>query len=60
VTAQAIGLQLRMYSASTPSELNSVLTAVAEQRPDALLAGFDLSGHPTQLHLKNSPPKQFG
>jgi putative tryptophan/tyrosine transport system substrate-binding protein len=40
-TAQAIGLQLRMYKASTPSELNSALTAVAQQRPDALLVGSD-------------------
>jgi putative tryptophan/tyrosine transport system substrate-binding protein len=40
-TAQAIGLQLRMYNASTPNELNSALTAVAEQRPDALLVGSD-------------------
>jgi putative tryptophan/tyrosine transport system substrate-binding protein len=40
-TAQAIGLQLRMYNASTPNELNSALTAVAQQRPDALLVGSD-------------------
>jgi putative tryptophan/tyrosine transport system substrate-binding protein len=40
-TAQAIGLQLRMYNASTPNELNSALAAVAEQRPDALLVGSD-------------------
>jgi putative ABC transport system substrate-binding protein len=40
-TAQAIGLQLRMFNASTPNELNSALTAVADQRPDALLVGSD-------------------
>jgi ABC-type uncharacterized transport system substrate-binding protein len=40
-TAQAIGLQLRMFNASTPSEINSALRAIAEQRLDALLVGSD-------------------
>jgi putative tryptophan/tyrosine transport system substrate-binding protein len=40
-TAQAIGLQLKMFNASTPSELNAAFAAIAEQRPDALLVGSD-------------------
>jgi putative ABC transport system substrate-binding protein len=40
-TAQAIGMKLQMFNASTPSEINSALTAIAEKRPDALLVGSD-------------------
>ena len=40
-TAQAIGLQLKMFNASTRSELNAAIAAIAEQRPDALLVGSD-------------------
>jgi putative tryptophan/tyrosine transport system substrate-binding protein len=40
-TAQAMGLQLKMFNASTPSELNAAFAAIAEQRPDALLVGSD-------------------
>ena len=40
-TAQAIGLQLKMFNASTRSELNAAFAAIAEQRPDALLVGSD-------------------
>jgi putative ABC transport system substrate-binding protein len=39
--AQAIGLQLKMFNASTPNELNAAFVAIAEQRPDALLVGSD-------------------
>jgi putative ABC transport system substrate-binding protein len=39
--AQANGLQLRMLNASTPNELNAAFTAMAGQRPDALLVGSD-------------------
>jgi putative tryptophan/tyrosine transport system substrate-binding protein len=40
-TAQAIGLQLKMFNASAPSELDAAFAAIAEQRPDALLIGSD-------------------
>jgi putative ABC transport system substrate-binding protein len=40
-TAQAIGLQLKMFNASTPSELNAAFAAIAAQRLDALLVGSD-------------------
>jgi putative ABC transport system substrate-binding protein len=39
--AQAIGLQLKMFTASTPAEIDSAFTAIAAQRPDALLVGSD-------------------
>jgi putative tryptophan/tyrosine transport system substrate-binding protein len=39
--AQAMGLQLRMFNASTPSEINAALAAMAEQRLGALLVGTD-------------------
>jgi putative ABC transport system substrate-binding protein len=40
-TAQAIGLQLKMFNASAPSELDAAFAAIAEQCPDALLIGSD-------------------
>jgi putative tryptophan/tyrosine transport system substrate-binding protein len=40
-TAQAIGLQLKMFNASIPSELNGAFAAIAAQRLDALLVGSD-------------------
>jgi putative tryptophan/tyrosine transport system substrate-binding protein len=40
-TAQAIGLQLKMFNASAPGELDAAFAAIAEQRPDALLVGSD-------------------
>jgi len=40
-TAQAIGVQLKIFNASTPDELNSAFVAISEQRPDALLVGSD-------------------
>ena len=39
--AQSLGSQLRMFNASTPSEINDAFAAMAEQRPDALLVGTD-------------------
>ena len=39
--AQAMGLQLKMFNATTLNELNTVFAAIAEQRPDALLVGTD-------------------
>jgi putative ABC transport system substrate-binding protein len=39
--AQSLGLQLRMFNASTPSEVNAAFAAMAEQRPGALLVGTD-------------------
>ena len=39
--AQAIGLQVKMFNASTPNELNAAFVAIAGQRPDALLVGSD-------------------
>jgi hypothetical protein len=32
-----MGLQLKMFNASTLNELNTAFAAIAEQRPDALL-----------------------
>jgi ABC-type uncharacterized transport system substrate-binding protein len=40
-SAQANGLQLKMLTASTPSELNSAFTSLSEQHPDGLLIGSD-------------------
>jgi putative ABC transport system substrate-binding protein len=39
--AQAMGLQVKMFNASTPSELNAAFIAIDGQRPDALLVGSD-------------------
>jgi putative ABC transport system substrate-binding protein len=39
--AQSLGLQLRMFNASTPSEINAAFAAIAEQRLGALLVGTD-------------------
>jgi putative ABC transport system substrate-binding protein len=41
VAAQAMGLQLKMFNASTLNELNTAFAAIADQRPDALLVGTD-------------------
>ena len=38
---QALGLQLKMFNASTPNELDSAFVAMAGQRPDALFVGAD-------------------
>jgi putative tryptophan/tyrosine transport system substrate-binding protein len=39
--AKVIGLQVIMFNASTPAELNAAFGSIAEQRPDALLVGSD-------------------
>jgi putative ABC transport system substrate-binding protein len=39
--AQAIGVELKMFNARTPEELNAAFVAIARQRPDALLVGSD-------------------
>jgi putative tryptophan/tyrosine transport system substrate-binding protein len=39
--AQAIGLNLKLFSASTPPELDAAFVAIAAQRPDALLVAAD-------------------
>jgi len=39
--AQTMGLQLKMFDASTLNELNTAFAAIAGQRPDALLVGTD-------------------
>jgi putative tryptophan/tyrosine transport system substrate-binding protein len=39
--AQSLGLQLRMFNASTPTEVNAAFAAMVEQRPGALLVGTD-------------------
>jgi putative ABC transport system substrate-binding protein len=41
VAAQTMGLELKMFNASTLNELNTAFAAIAEQRPDALLVGTD-------------------
>jgi putative tryptophan/tyrosine transport system substrate-binding protein len=41
VTAQVTGLELRMLTASTPSELEAAFASLAAQRPDALVVGSD-------------------
>jgi putative tryptophan/tyrosine transport system substrate-binding protein len=41
VTAQVTGLELRMLTASTPSEVEAAFASLAAQRPDALLVGSD-------------------
>jgi putative ABC transport system substrate-binding protein len=39
--AQAMGLELRIFNASTPGEIDAAFEALAQQRPDALLVGSD-------------------
>ena len=39
--AQAMGLQAKMFNASTPNELSAAFLATEGQRPDALLVGSD-------------------
>ena len=39
--AQAMGLELRVVNASTPSELDAAFMAFGQQRPDALMVGAD-------------------
>ena len=39
--AQANSLELKMYNASTSAELDAAFSAIAAQRPDALLVGSD-------------------
>ena len=39
--AQALGLQLAMFNASTPNEIETAFIAIADRRPDALLVGTD-------------------
>jgi putative ABC transport system substrate-binding protein len=41
VAAKAMGLELRIFNATTPREMDAVFTALAEQRPDGLLVGSD-------------------
>jgi putative tryptophan/tyrosine transport system substrate-binding protein len=40
-SAQALGLQLAMFNASTPNEITTAFIALAERQPDALLVGTD-------------------
>ena len=39
--AHALGLQLEMFNASTPSEIDAAFAAIAQRKPDALLVGTD-------------------
>jgi putative ABC transport system substrate-binding protein len=39
--AQALGIKLLMFNASTPAEIEAAFDSVAERRPDALLVGTD-------------------
>jgi putative tryptophan/tyrosine transport system substrate-binding protein len=39
--AQAIGIELKIFHASTPGEIDAAFVAIAAQRPDALLVGSD-------------------
>jgi putative ABC transport system substrate-binding protein len=39
--AQALGLQLAMFNASTPSEVSAAFAAITERKPDALLVSTD-------------------
>jgi len=41
IAAQANGVELKMYNASTRTELDAAFSAIAAQRPDALLVGSD-------------------
>ena len=40
--AQALGIKLAMFNASTPAEIEVAFNAIVERRPDALLVGGDL------------------
>jgi len=39
--ARALGVQLKMFDAATPTELDAVFAAIAKERPDALLVGAE-------------------
>jgi putative tryptophan/tyrosine transport system substrate-binding protein len=39
--AQANGLQLKLFNASTPTEVEAAFSTIAKERPDALLVGSD-------------------
>ena len=39
--AQGLGLQLEMFNASTPNEIESAFAAITARKPDALLIGTD-------------------
>ena len=39
--AQTLGLQLEMFNASTPDEIEFAFASIASRRPDALLVGTD-------------------
>jgi putative tryptophan/tyrosine transport system substrate-binding protein len=39
--AQAMGIELRVINASTPSEIDAAFTALAQRRPDVLMVGSD-------------------
>jgi putative ABC transport system substrate-binding protein len=39
--AQAMGIELRVFQASKPSEIDAAFATLAQQRPDALLVGSD-------------------
>lgn len=39
--AQANALQVKLFNASSPNELNAVFSAIAAQRPDAMIVGSD-------------------
>jgi putative ABC transport system substrate-binding protein len=39
--AQALGIKLAMFNASTPAEIETAFDGIVERRPDALLVGGD-------------------
>ena len=39
--AQGLGLQLEMFNASTPGEIDAAFAAIAQRKHDALLVGSD-------------------
>jgi len=39
--ARALGVQLKVFDAATPTELDAVFAAIAKERPDALLVGAE-------------------
>jgi putative ABC transport system substrate-binding protein len=39
--AKSLGLQLSMFNATTPSQIDAAFNAIAERRPDSLLVGTD-------------------
>jgi putative ABC transport system substrate-binding protein len=41
VAAQAMGLELRIFNATTPAEIDAAFAALAQHRPDVLLVGSD-------------------